>query len=51
MGFTVQDMLDMKLFQKANLLWGKVVLARKSVVLRLLNLQILFVLSVVERSF
>ena len=23
MGFTVQDMLDMKLFQKANLLWGK----------------------------
>lgn len=23
MGFTVQDMLDMKLFQKANLLWGE----------------------------
>lgn len=51
MGFTVQDMLDMKLFQKANLLWGKGGIGRKSVVLRLLNLQILFVLSVVERSF
>ena len=51
MGFTVQDMLDMKLFQKANLLWGKGGIGQEIVVLRLLNLQILFVLSVVERSF
>ena len=35
MGFTVQDMLDMKLFQKANLLWGKGGIGRKSVVLRI----------------
>ena len=43
MGFTVQDMLDMKLFQKANLLWGKGGIGQEIVVLRLLNLQILFV--------
>ena len=51
MGFTVQDMLDMKLFQKANLLWGKGGIGQEIRGVTIIDLQILFVLSVVERSF
>ena len=51
MGFTVQDMLDMKLFQKANLLWGKGGIGQEIRGVTIIESPILFVLSVVERSF
>ena len=52
MGFTVQDMLDMKLFQKANLLWGKGGIDQEIRGVTIIEISmILSVLSVAERSF
>ena len=51
MGFTVQDMLDMKLFQKANLLWGKGGIDQEIRGVTIIESPDIVRLSVAERSF